>query len=225
MPAVLDFSLQMRFWRGVTEAFLEGTTASLAAASEFQSHLLAPSNNVAKVPPVVAAPLMNPFGWWQDMLAINPFFATRPDPQPAPSNPYQHFAVWNPWAAWAPPRPAPVTPENWMKLAMDLWTRPPMWAATNPWAMWQTPMTAMMMSAGMPFSVASPAARAGAASMDAADAAHQQMQKVYSAYRSDGGHAAAQLVVLPWAIAASFLSAEPSAEPIAEAPPPPRWRH
>jgi len=42
--------------------------------------------------------------------------------------------------------------------------------------------------------------------MDAADAAREQMEKVYSTYRSDGGHAAAQIVALPWTMAASFMT-------------------
>jgi hypothetical protein len=73
------------------------------------------------------------------------------------------------------------------------------------WAYMQMPLTAMLMSSGMPYSVASPSAKASTAAMDAADAARQQLDKVYSAYRSDGGHAAAQLVILPWTLAATFM--------------------
>lgn len=68
----------------------------------------------------------------------------------------------------------------------------------------------MMMSAGLPFAVASPSAKAGTAAMDAADAARQQMENMYSAYRSDGGHAAAQIATLPWAFAASLMTLDPA---------------
>ena len=71
----------------------------------------------------------------------------------------------------------------------------------------------MIMSAGMPYKVASPSAKASTAAMDAAHAAHQQMDKIYSAYRSDGGHAAAQIVMMPWTIAASFLETQPNSTP------------
>ena len=79
------------------------------------------------------------------------------------------------------------------------------WAA-SPWAFMQTPITAMMMQAGFPYDVASPSAKASTAAMDAADAARQQLDNVFSSYRSDGGHAAAQFAALPWALAASFMS-------------------
>jgi hypothetical protein len=82
------------------------------------------------------------------------------------------------------------------------------WAAT-PWTFMQTPLTAMMMSAGLPYNVASPSAKAGTAAMDAADAAHKQMEHVFSAYRSDSGYAAAQIMSLPWSVAASFMANEP----------------
>ena len=75
------------------------------------------------------------------------------------------------------------------------------------WTYMQTPLMAMMMSAGMPFDVALPSAKASTAAMDATDAARQQLDNVFSAYRSDGGHAAAQIVTWPWTVAASFLDA------------------
>ena len=61
-----------------------------------------------------------------------------------------------------------------------------------PWSFYQTPLTAMMLSAGLPYTVAAPTARASTATMDAAEAAHQQIMNVFSAYRSDGGHGTAQ---------------------------------
>lgn len=76
------------------------------------------------------------------------------------------------------------------------WSMPPM-----PWSLCQMPMTAMFISAGIPYAVAAPAARASAAALDAADAARLQAIKAldaYSAYRSDGGHASAQIINWPY---------------------------
>ncbi len=76
------------------------------------------------------------------------------------------------------------------------WSMPPM-----PWSLCQMPMTAMFISAGIPYAVAAPAARASAAALDAADAARLQAIKAldaYSAYRSDGGHASAQIITWPY---------------------------
>ena len=213
-----DLNLQMRFWRSLTEAFLESTTASMAAAGEFQSKLLAEdAPPKTKVIPAQVSPF-NPFDWWQTAIACNPFLSP---PTPPRREPTSGSMFWNPWLS-VPAAPQPA--DQWMKFYADLWTRPPAWTASTPWALWQTPMTMMFMSFGMPHSVASPAARASAASFDAADAAQQQMQKVYSAYRSDGGHAATQLIVMPWAIAASFMTGEFKPEP-ATPTPPSRWRH
>ena len=103
------------------------------------------------------------------------------------------------------------------KTAFSMWGQIPaaplgplayMWPwSTMGWAVMQTPWTAMMVSAGMPYKVASPTAKASTSAMDAAHAARQQMDKMYSAYRSDGGHAAAQIVMMPWALATSLLEA------------------
>ncbi len=77
------------------------------------------------------------------------------------------------------------------------WSMPAM-----PWTLYQAPMTAMFVSAGMPYAIAAPAARASAAAMDAADAARLQTIQAfdaYSSYRSDGGHASAQVIMWPFA--------------------------
>lgn len=72
------------------------------------------------------------------------------------------------------------------------------WVVPQPsWSMWQHPMTAALMAAGMPYSVASPTARANASAMDAADAARDGFKKAFSSYHSDGGHAAAHTAPKP----------------------------
>jgi hypothetical protein len=51
-----------------------------------------------------------------------------------------------------------------------------------------------MMSAGVPRAVAMPAAEANLAAMDAADAAKASFDRAFSAYRTDGGFAATQVL-------------------------------
>ncbi len=82
-------------------------------------------------------------------------------------------------------------------MAKIYWSMPAM-----PWTLYQAPMTAMFVSAGMPYAIAAPAARASAAALDAADAARLQAIQTfdaYSSYRSDGGHASAQVITWPFA--------------------------
>lgn len=86
-------------------------------------------------------------------------------------------------------------------MARAFWTMPAM-----PWTLWHMPMATMFVSAGMPYAVAAPFARASAAALDAADAARLQAVEAfeaYSAYRSDGGHASAQIITWPYAAGAN----------------------
>ncbi len=277
---MFDFDLQLRFWRGMTDAMLHGTQATLAAASEMQDQLLAAnakSNSAtaasrapaASVPPVTSMfsmagfpqarlpqaglpPAMtSPLLWWlapwqsamsamvpgkgataataNPFAAINPFFDMtpwfamwmRPPAASWPTLP-QMMSMGNAATAWpgfnGPGLNGPASQLPWANW-LSMWGQGPAaalgpmaafwpWSAMG-WTVMQTPLTAMMMSAGMPYKVASPSAKASTAAMDAAHAARQQMDKMYSAYRSDGGHAAAQIAMMPWTIAASLLDANP----------------
>lgn len=121
------------------------------------------------------------------------------------------FAAFNPFAAMTQAfspfaRPAPTTgfgmpdmmsmAQNWQKMWQPLSGTPFSWTPFS-WTMYQWPMTAMLMSAGMPHSVAAPTAQASTASLDAFDAAREQAERIFSAYRSDGGHASAQVSISP----------------------------
>jgi hypothetical protein len=55
-----------------------------------------------------------------------------------------------------------------------------------PWACYQSPLIVAMMSSGMPYSVASPAAKASTSAMDAAEALQEQWQLIIEAFRTDG---------------------------------------
>lgn len=59
------------------------------------------------------------------------------------------------------------------------------------------PLAGALMSSGVPSRTAWPAAKAGAAALDAADIATRAVERAFSSYRSDGGHAVAQIVVAP----------------------------
>jgi hypothetical protein len=206
---VFDFSLQMRFWRSATEAMFEGAAASMAAATEFQSHFLEQAAP-AKEPEPEPFDALNPLSWWQ--LTLSAVSPPQPKPKPAAAE-ITALTFFNP-LSWmggqsAPKLPmTPPGPDQWMKFYSDLWLRQPFaWANANPWTLWQPQLTMMMMTAGMPYSVASPAARASTASMDAADAARQQMERAFAAYRSDGGHASAQISQWPLNVMAGLASA------------------
>lgn len=154
---------------------------------------------------------MNPFGL--NMFAYNPFAANAAFANPfAAMNPFLSATPWmdmfweQSMSAWQ----SPANSDSMLSFAKPSPFANPFaalfpWAVT-PWSYMQMPLTTMFMQAGVPYAVASPSAKASTAAMDAAHAAQQQMEKVYSAYRSDGGHAAAQIITLPWTLAASFLT-------------------
>lgn len=200
---MFDWNLQLRFWRSATEAMLEGATATLAAAGEFQSHLLAEAEPKAasKAPAPQPLDAFNPFSWtnawWQVAMSAA---APQPAPRAAPIDPLNPV-TWFPAWVTTPVGTSPIAPDQWMKFTTDFWfNRAPAWATAPAWTIWHGPFTLMLMSTGMPHSVASPAARASAASLDAADAAREQMSLAFAAYRSDGGHAAASIATWPLSV-------------------------
>lgn len=85
------------------------------------------------------------------------------------------------------PNPFVAQASAWQAMITAPWTLTP--------AAW--PAAFMMMSGGVPQSVAWPAAEATAAATDAAMAATEAVTNACASYRSDGGHAVAQIVMLP----------------------------
>jgi hypothetical protein len=217
---VFDFDLQLKFWRGMTDAMLHGTQATLAAASSFQDHVLAHDAARPETGSRVANRGARPYSvglWWLGPWQAlwtgnagsqfrNPYASLFPMMDPSAWTTLFSPTAWptvcgtsNQWPQWGQGPAAALGP------LASIWP----WS-TMGWAAMQTPFTAMLVSAGMPYKVASPSAKASTAALDAAHAARQQMDKVYSAYRSDGGHAAAQIVMMPWALAASLMEAAQS---------------
>ncbi len=79
------------------------------------------------------------------------------------------------------------TARAWQSMMFAPWTLSP--------AAW--PSAFAMVSNGIPESVAWPAAEANVAAADAAMAVTCAVEKVFSSYRSEGGHATAQIIRLP----------------------------
>lgn len=196
---MFDFDLQWRFWRSATDAAMEWSQASMAAATEWQSQAMAPSRQPA------ASLTFSPFTMFETQAPANPwgwaFAMWQPQSQSplawpaASSTPFANpiMAFWAPylntWGGASSAASWPGIVPGSMPAMMDAFMA---WRIL-PWAFYQTPLTAMMLSAGLPYAVAAPAARASTATMDAAEAAHQQMLNVFSAYRSEGGHGAAHI--------------------------------
>lgn len=159
-------------------------------------------------PPVAATPTafgMAPFGMGFGFpMAANPFAAWfapfAPTMKASGLPPMMAGLSGNPFAA-AFQYPSKAFDPAHFSATMEgmvraYWSMPAM-----PWSLCQMPMTAMFISAGIPYAVAAPAARASAAALDAADAARLQAIKAldaYSTYRSDGGHASAQIITWPY---------------------------
>lgn len=100
----------------------------------------------------------------------------------------------NPWFSGATNRNATPWASGWqdaMNACCWMWPN----VSVNAFHM---PMIGWLMAAGLPYSVAAPTARANAASMDAAQAAHEGFEKLMSTFRNDSGHALAPMFsVLP----------------------------
>ena len=217
---MIDFELQMRFWRNFTDAVLHSTDASFAAASIWQDQNLASGKSPGVAAPVPAPSMTGwpwiaafapapkesalawPQMWWLDTpapaAASNPFAAMMPTQMLSMMTAFMPWAdtMWQAASAFGPQSP----------MAQMAKTMAPFWPWPDlTWTYMQTPLTAMLMSTGMPYAVASPSAKASTAAMDAADAARQQLDHVYAACNSDSGKAAMQLAILPWTLAVTFM--------------------
>ncbi len=168
---MFDCALHFRFLQKATEAMFEMGQASVAAAIACQKRA------------------------YEDLSPPQP----APEPQP---DPMMWFHAWFPAPAPKAPPPQPDLMQSWLAMAnacsLAYWSgsqaQPasalpmmPMFAnaaipsfwGMSPWAMYQAPMVAMMLSYGVPYTVAAPTARASTSAMDAADAACAQWRLVF----------------------------------------------
>lgn len=206
-----DFDLQMRFLRSATDAWCELGQASIAAFREMPKPgsgascgFQRPAFGWASTPTDAAAgydAMMKAWSWWfsaATQAAGAPDFWRQSRPAATAHGPFgAQFFDWpaSPWGMGSGGMGFGFAPNGFLSGA-NAGGWPAMWAlpwlrAMSPWT--YSPMVAMMMSAGVPYSVAAPTARASASAIDAADAAQQQWQKFFAAYRSDGGFAVAQI--------------------------------
>lgn len=200
-----DFDQHVRFITRATEAAFGYAALSMAAAGAWQDQALDqnPRASSAQTQP----DMFNPFSWmaaaWQapmqPWLGVFPGFAAIPGFAPMRSEFGASFfdtPVAQPFAQCAKPFGMSPSAGAWQRDWSDAmiaccWA----WPQAS-WMMWHQPMTAALMSYGMPYPVASQAARANAAAMDAADAARDTFKFEFSSYQSGGGHASSQIA--PW---------------------------
>lgn len=199
-----DFDTHMRFMRSAMDAWFNYTTAATAACGAWQDQV---SNQlgarVESKPAAPASPYEQAFSWWTNMFMPHlgqqkqsaqdfgaGFFQFSPM-----HNLYTGFdfmKMFSPFHGFAAPSAQMSNPwaSNWMEAMMAYSRAMPQFS----WTIFQAPMTAWLMAAGMPYSVAAPTARGNAASMDAAIAVQQGFDKMYSSFRTDGGHASSPAV-------------------------------
>lgn len=180
---MLNFDLQMRFLHSATDACLQFGHATAAAAEAWQEQFQdgTTAQRPAPKPQSLFDLWAETYHWWLSQYAAlwsqSGFFPAAPSPA----------AASLPWAAafgWQPPRqPAFFAAPGSADFATAFWSWP--WRMM-PWTCYQSPLIVAMMSSGMPYSVASPAAKASTSAMDAAEALQEQWQLIIEAFRTDG---------------------------------------
>lgn|SRR5512134_40930 len=177
---MLDCSLQARFAKSCSDAAFGYANAASAAYANWASQALEMMAGALRG----MEPAPAPRSWYRE-----------PPPAPAAAGfpaPTAMSAVPSPWVPFAwPGLPSPVTPAV-----------PAM--AMNPFAAWLDmvsfrgpatawPMAFMMVAVGVPRNVAYPAAEANASAIEAIEIARKSLEDAFSTYRTDGGHASAQI--------------------------------
>lgn len=169
---MFDFSLHFRCLQKATEALFEMGQATLAAGIAWQSSIndeLVNTIHTTTNPP--AATAVDPFTLWQSWIECW-------TPASAPSRNTNVFT--EAWQAWATPASTAFVAgaAAWPSLTTNAFFN------ASPWSFYQGPLTAMMLSYGVPYSVAAPTARASTCAMDAADAACAQWRLMFNDERS-----------------------------------------
>jgi hypothetical protein len=203
---VFDPDLQLRFMRSATDAFFQGAEAMMAASRSWQTALQGGSDTRGAMPMARVQPMpMEPiaawswaFDLWRDHPAIKPAMPAQwpwlqsAAPKPTwPLQPFQMNPMWamNPSAAsFGGMGPSADPAALWSSMMTSYWTLPAV-----SWSLYQGPLTMMLVTSGLPYAIAGPAARASTAALDAADAMRLQAIQTFTAFRTDGGHAASHI--------------------------------
>jgi len=217
---MVDPHLQQRFARRCADAAFGYSAASTAAYGAFADQVLNFWSSVLQPPRRDAAPWSWPVPATRPPVPSFPFmpFASMPFGWPMISPPPAPPA--NPWEAMTAFTNAMTRAMSGASAGASMGAsmmRAPvgnplgnsmMGPAANPMAAWLAmfpfssppsawPMAFMLMSSGVPHSVAWPTAEANAAVMDAADAATQSIKQVMASYRTDSGHGTASSSAWP----------------------------
>ena len=186
---MLDPISQARLAHSCTEAALGYATAAGAAYAQMIDHALSGWRSAIEAA-LPSEPESEPRSWYRHPDAP----VRRPaDPASLPLWGAMSLpAVWlAPWQAMAPHLMAPWQPSRAQSEVLSLmWAAP--WRTDVPPMAW--PMALWMVAAGMPQSVAVPTAKANLAAMDATQTAVAVVEQAFASYRSDGGHAVAQVI-------------------------------
>lgn len=178
-----DAELHARFMRGASEAFFEGCSAMLAASVAFQASLQPTfGGQAAPAARQINAMPLDPLAAWS--WAFDAYRGASPFGAPSVA-PFSFFAP--PFALFTPTVPTDPA-QFWPWMVDAYWTRPAM-----SWSLFQGPMTMMLVSSGLPYAVAAPAAKASAGALEAADAMRLGAIKTFSYFHTDGGHASVQI--------------------------------
>jgi len=221
---MLDPDAQARFNKSCSDAAFGYATATGAAyaemtgkAIEFWAQSFQSLSDMARQEPA------EPRSWYRKPVDGEIFPPARMRGTVASAGtdagwPFAEFAKLNPFAAFMPfaqstaPGAIPaIGPLPLMaKATAEAFPRPqdlakayanPFWPMTAWWTFAQSklpqqawPMAFGMLAAGVPSSVAYPAAEANSAAMDAARTATASLDQAFANYRSTGGHATAQVI-------------------------------
>ena len=168
---MLDPKLQARFARSCTDAAFGYTAATIAAYADLTSRVLnfwADALQPTGDDKTPGTKEQAGFSFLRQGTMPTPFspFDWMNDPRwlPPTANSAIGNALSSPFAAWFGMLPVTASPAVW-------------------------PIAVMLMSAGVPRSVAWPTAEANVAVMDAADAAAVSVKQVFESYQTGGGQA------------------------------------
>lgn len=186
---IMAWSWALDMWRGPTAQPFQQPAA--AAMMPWWANFGQP----AKAAPAPA----NPFAMWMTPAAPPAFAAWMP---PALAQPFASMMPQapQPFAAWMAPQLPMAMPmqaatsltspaaaaEMWSAMVSAFWSQPAV-----SWSLYRGPWTMMFVGAGLPYAIVAPAVCASTSALDAADAVRLQTVEVFSAFRTDGGHASA----------------------------------
>jgi len=184
---MLDPLLALKLTQATTEAAMSNAATMMSVWSETATTMLDFWGGLAGAA-VAATPAptrrSTARSWYRQpeptpppMSPLFPFWSWQPTPPPA-----HHQAFAMPGMPFAPSTDFPFNP--WQAWAKFL----PVQLSTPAW-----PMAFAFMAGGMPAAAAWPTAEASAHVMEASRKATQGVEQMFASYRSEGGHALAQI--------------------------------